>query len=116
MRTVLIAYDPSLGNAASGRLAETIMRVGPRWAHPLPGLWYVETEETVDQLSARLAPVVSDLDSVVVQELVGGPAVANTMLRWTQRYPDQQPTQSAPRAGASAAVLQLHPPRWRTAA
>ena len=80
MRTILIAFDPSFGNAAHGLLAKTIMHAAPRWAHPLPGLWYIETPDTVEDVLAYLAPSVSDLDSVVVQELLGGPAVANTML------------------------------------
>ncbi len=113
MRTVLIAYDPSLGNAASGRLAETIMRMAPRWAHPLPGLWYVETPDTVDDVTTRLSPVVSDLDSVVVQELSGGPAVANTMLRWTRAYATED---QAAKPVHKATLLPFEAPRWRVAA
>lgn len=109
MRTILIAYDPALGNAANGRLAETIMRLGPLWAHPLPGLWYIQSKDTIDTLSARLTPVVTDLDSVVIQELVGGPAVANTMLRWTRAYPVEAAEKPRP------ALVPFEPPQWRIA-
>ncbi|NOU08070.1 MAG: hypothetical protein HOO99_17995 [Hyphomicrobiaceae bacterium] len=109
MRTILIAYDPALGNAANGRLAETIMRLAPLWAHPLPGLWYIQTADSIDDISARLTPVVTDLDSVVIQELVGGPAVANTMLRWTRAYHGGPSEKSRP------ALVPFEPPQWRIA-
>ena len=83
----LIAYDIAAADGAGSALAAAIRQLGPRWARPLASLWYVETTRSVEQIEAALAPFLNDDDGLLVQEVTGQAALANTMLRWTSRSP-----------------------------
>jgi hypothetical protein len=83
MRTVMIAYDLCDGHDEPSELTAAIRRMADRWARPLAALWLVETASAVTEVEAALAAHLGDDDALVVQELAGCAAVANTMLRWT---------------------------------
>ena len=83
MRTVMIAYDLRDGHCEPSELTSAIRRMADRWARPLAALWLMETASAVTEVEAALAAHLGDDDALVVQELAGCAAVANTMLRWT---------------------------------
>ena len=85
MPTLLIAYDLASSGHAAVPLAAAIRQLGSRWARPLASLWYVETTATPAEIEAMLAAHLGDDDGLLVQEVAGHAALANTMLRWTSR-------------------------------
>ncbi len=85
MRTFLISYDLANPNAKRHALAEIIMSSGDRWARPLEQTWYVETEETADEIEARMSWLLGDEDGLIVQAVASGSVLTNTSLRWFRR-------------------------------
>jgi hypothetical protein len=86
MRTLLIAYDIEIeGGTDTRALSATVRALGQRWARPLASLWYVETLATVADVEAVLSPLIGDENALLIQEVKGEAALANTMLRWTGR-------------------------------
>jgi hypothetical protein len=85
MSTLLIAYDLSDAASVNGPLAAAIMRLGSRWARPLSTLWFIETAATPADIEAALAPWIDAEDGLVVQAVAGEAALANTVVRWTNR-------------------------------
>jgi hypothetical protein len=83
MPTLLIAYDLASSGQNAIPLAATIRQLGSRWARPLASLWYLETSATAAEIEATLVPLLGDDDGLLVQEVTGHAALANTMLRWT---------------------------------
>jgi hypothetical protein len=83
MPILLIAYDIATANGAERAVSTAIRAFGQRWARPLSSLWYVETSATVAEIEAVLAPLIGDEDGLLIQEVAGQAALANTMLRWT---------------------------------
>jgi hypothetical protein len=85
MPILLIAYDMATADGADKALSGAIRLLGKRWARPLANLWYVETVATAVQIEAALAPFIGDEDGLLIQEVAGQAALANTMLCWTGR-------------------------------
>jgi hypothetical protein len=85
MPILLIAYDIATADGADKALSVAIRALGQRWARPLATLWYVETSAAVAEIEAVLAPLIGDEDGLLIQEVAGQAALANTMLRWTGR-------------------------------
>jgi hypothetical protein len=83
MSILLIAYDTVPADSADKALSGAIRALGQRWARPLATLWYVETSAAVAEIEAALSPLLGDEDGLLVQEVAGQAALANTMLRWT---------------------------------
>jgi hypothetical protein len=83
MSLLLIAYDIGPADGAEKALSAAIRALGQRWARPLATLWYVDTSATVADIEALLAPLIGDEDGLLIQEVTGQAALANTMLRWT---------------------------------
>jgi hypothetical protein len=84
MPMLLIAYDLASSGHTATALPAAIRQLGGRWARPLASLWYVETTATPAEIEAALASLLSDDDGLLVQEVTGHAALANTMLRWTR--------------------------------
>jgi hypothetical protein len=98
MPTLLVAYDLDTNETATPDLTATIRRLAHRWARPLASLWYIETHAPPEMIEAALAPLLGDADGLIVQEITGTAAVANTMLRWTVGgSADPQPSMAAKR-------------------
>ncbi len=87
MPTLLIAYDIGSDGHPTAALAAAIRQLGLRWARPLASLWYIETDKSVIDIETSLASYLSDDDGLLIQEVIGQAALANTMLRWTGRSP-----------------------------
>ncbi|MBU2582473.1 MAG: hypothetical protein KJ622_12220 [Alphaproteobacteria bacterium] len=85
MRTFLISYDLANPNAKKSALAEIIMGSGERWARPLEQTWYVESNETAEQIEARMSWLLGDEDGLLVQAIGQGSVLTNTSLRWFRR-------------------------------
>ena len=83
MPTLLIAYDLSKRSPSEATLATAIMRLGTRWSRPLASIWYVETAASCASIEAQLTGFLGLDDGLMVQEVIGEAALANTMLRWT---------------------------------
>ena len=83
MPTLLIAYDLAQPKAETPGLADAIMALGTQWARPLAMLWYVETVRSAADVEALLSELVAIDDGLLVQQVIGTAALANTMLRWT---------------------------------
>jgi hypothetical protein len=79
----MIAYDLGADTGAGKALTSEIRALGNRWARPLAALWYVETSVAIDDVEGRLTPLIGDEDGLLIQEVTGQAALANTMLRWT---------------------------------
>jgi hypothetical protein len=128
MPTLLIAYDLAPSGGADTLVATAIRQLGSRWARPLASLWYMETTATPCEIEAALAPLLGDDDGLLVQEVTGHAALANTMLRWTggsalatmppisQRRPWQPRLVSGlvPRCEAGPVPAGEHLPRLKT--
>jgi hypothetical protein len=84
MSILLIAFDIATDGGADKALSGAIRALGSRWARPLASLWYVETSASVAEIEAALAPLIGEEDGLLVQEVIGEAALANTMLRWTR--------------------------------
>ena len=83
MPTLLIAYDLAQPKAETPALADAIMALGTQWARPLAMLWYVQTVRSAADVEALLSELVTIDDGLLVQQVIGTAALANTMLRWT---------------------------------
>lgn len=86
IRTFLIAYETPADAVSIARLETAISEIGCRWARPLSDVWYIESIEDVHALSARLTPLLSDDDGLVIHEVAGRPGFHNTQVRWTTSY------------------------------
>ena len=117
MPTLLIAYDLDVPSTVGAHLADAIMRLGTRWARPLASLWYIETNTACTTVEEQLSGLLGTDDGLLVQQVTGEAALANTMLRWTPRHqtawnsqcaniiawPNQVPAAPAPPEIAAAA-------------
>jgi len=81
-RTLLIAYDLSQTSPARAQIAEMLMAMGEAWARPLDTVWMLRTKLAAETVEARLAPLLSADEGLMVQEARGEAAFANTSLRW----------------------------------
>lgn len=99
MRTYLISYDLANPNAKKRALAELIMSAGERWARPLDQAWYVESDETAEEIEAKLSWMLGDEDGLLVQAIGPGSVLTNTSLRWFKRRGGEV----VPRAAEAAA-------------
>lgn len=85
MRTYLISYDLANPNAKKHALAEIIMGLGIRWARPLEQVWYLTTEETQEDIEARLSWLLGDEDGLLIQAVDDPAVLTNTSIRWFRR-------------------------------
>jgi hypothetical protein len=85
MRTYLISYDLANPTAKKQALAELIMSAGERWARPLEQTWYVESQESAEEIEARMSWILGDDDGLLVQAIGHGSVLTNTALRWFRR-------------------------------
>lgn len=85
MRTYLISYDLANPNAKKGALAEIIMATGERWARPLAQTWYVESEDSAEEIEAQMSWLLGDEDGLLVQAVAPGSVLTNTSLRWFRK-------------------------------
>lgn len=85
MRTFLISYDLANPNAKKRALADIIMATGERWARPLENTWYVESDESAEQIEGRMSWLLGDEDGLLVQAIGQGSVLTNTSLRWFRR-------------------------------
>ncbi len=97
MRTYLISYDLANPNAKKHVVAEIIMDLGPRWARPLDQTWYVTSEHSEIEIEYRLAWLLGEKDSLLIQAADNKAVLANTKLRWfRQRQTTPAKTQASP--------------------
>lgn len=85
MRTFLISYDLANPNAKRHALADIIMSSGDRWARPLEQTWYIESDETAEEIEGRMSWLLGDEDGLLVQAIAPGSVLTNTSLRWFRR-------------------------------
>ncbi len=85
MRTYLISYDLANPNAKKRALAEIIMSSGDRWARPLEQTWYVESDESAEDIESKMSWLLGDEDGLLVQAIGHGSVLTNTSLRWFRR-------------------------------
>ncbi len=81
-RTLLIAYDIAPNQPARPALIDAIMTLGEAWARPLDAVWLLRTNRSADEIEACLAPLVGDLDGLVVQDTRGDAFLVNAGVRW----------------------------------
>ena len=85
MRTYLISYDLANPNAKKRALADVIMSTGERWARPLEQTWYVESNESAEEIEAKMSWMLGDEDGLLVQAVGHGSVLTNTSLRWFRK-------------------------------
>jgi hypothetical protein len=83
MTILMIAYDLSSGSMVEKALSSAVRSLGRRWARPLAALWYIETAAPIAEIENFLSSLIGDEDGLLIQEVAGQMALANTMLRWT---------------------------------
>lgn len=85
MRTYMISYDLANPNAKKRALADVIMSTGERWARPLEQTWYVESDETAEEIESKMSWMLGDEDGLIVQAIGHGSVLTNTSLRWFRK-------------------------------
>lgn len=105
MRTYLISYDLANPNAKKRALAEIIMGLGDKWARPLEQTWYVSSDESADEIEARMSWLLGDEDGLLVQAIGEGSALSNTSLRWFRRRGGVGPAAAAQMAASDETVV-----------
>lgn len=85
MRTYLISYDLANPNAKKHALAEIIMGLGVRWARPLEQIWYLTSDESQEDIEARLSWLLGDDDGLLIQPVEDPAMLTNTSIRWFRR-------------------------------
>ncbi|CFX15576.1 conserved protein of unknown function [Candidatus Filomicrobium marinum] len=85
MRTYLISYDLANPNAKKHALAEIIMGLGVRWARPLEQIWYLTTDDSQEDIEARLSWLLGDEDGLLIQAVEDPAVLTNTSIRWFRR-------------------------------
>ncbi|MGE0765110.1 MAG: hypothetical protein AB7L90_01480 [Hyphomicrobiaceae bacterium] len=108
-RTLLVAYDLSQSVGCRTQIAELLMTIGEAWARPLDTVWMVRTDLSPEAMEARLTPLLSADDGLMVQEARGDAAFANTGLRWFR--PRRQAAMAALDLAAMAAFSEARPDR-----
>ena len=106
-RTLFVAFDLSPHSEARTALGETLMSLGEAWARPLDTVWMMRTSLTVEAVEARLAPLLGSDDGLMVQEVRGEAALANTGLRWFR--PRRQAAIAALETAAVLAFRDIRP-------
>jgi len=92
MRTYLISYDLANPNAKRHAIAEEIMEMGVRWARPLEQTWYITTQESEEDIEARIEWLLGDEDGLLIQAADDPALLTNTALRWFQQRPGTNKT------------------------
>lgn len=102
MRTYLISYDLANPNAKKHALAEIIMGLGVRWARPLEQIWYLTTDDSQEDVEARLSWLLGDEDGLLIQAVEDPAVLTNTSIRWFRR---RGPTAAVTAEGTSVNVV-----------
>ena len=82
MRTYLVSYDLAKPHLLKHVVAQAIMAAGQSWARPLEQTWYVRTEETEEQLEAKLTRILDNEDGLLIQRVKDDALLTNTSVRW----------------------------------
>lgn len=85
------------------------MAVGNRWARPLEQSWYVELNKgNAAIIEDALAHLISDDDSLLVQQVSERALMTNTSVRWfKQRAGDVDNIVTFPRADAVTSSIEI---------
>lgn len=82
MRTYLISYDLAKPHLLKHVVAQAIMAAGQSWARPLEQTWYVRSEDTEEQLEAKLTRILDSEDGLLIQRVKDDALLTNTSVRW----------------------------------
>lgn len=106
-RTLLVAYDLARQSESRPAIAELLMSIGEAWARPLDTVWMLRTTLAPAAIEARIAALLGPDEGLMVQEVRGDAACANTSLRWFR--PRRQAAMSALETAAVIAFPETRP-------